>query len=302
MTYIIVLGNEKGGSGKTTTSMNLIFSLMSLGYKVGCVDLDLRQASLKRYIENRESANSDHIESGDLMMPDFIDVDEELLISASENEIEAYFVDLFLKEYSGLDFLVIDTPGNNTVYATISHSFADMIITPINDSLVDLDLIAKVNTTDIKKMNPSIYSAMIWEQKLRRFRRDKKKIEWMIVRNRLSNLDSFNRRFIEKCLKSLSRNLSFKYSNGFSERLIYRELFPYGLSLVDIFGKQNLIKVTPSHIAARQELRNFLNDLKIPILTGNKDEWLNQNYDIYKDIENSNAIINLTDRILSENQ
>jgi hypothetical protein len=121
-----------------------------------------------------------------------------------------------------------------------------------------------------------------------------------VIRNRLSNLDSNNRRFLEKCLNHLSKNLSFRFANGFSERLIYRELFPYGLTLVDIFDGQDFIKVTPSHIAARQELRNFLLDLKIPVLSGERDSWLNQNYDLYKEIEESNAIINLTDRILNE--
>lgn len=296
--YIIVLGNEKGGSGKTTTSTHLIFSLMSRGFKVGCLDLDLRQLSLRRYLENRMLNNAEKIELGELFMPLIFDVDSGVVSEDDVLRLEEYYKSLFFG--SDLDFIVIDTPGNNTLLATLAHSFADLIITPLNDSLIDLDLIAKIDTTNIKDMKPSIYSAMIWEQKIRRFKRDKKRIEWMVIRNRLSNLDSGNRRFIEKCLNHLSRNLAFRFGNGFSERLIYRELFPYGLTLVDVFEGQDFIKVTPSHIAARQELRNFLTDLKIPILSGEKDSWLNQDYDIYKEIENSNAIINLTDRILSE--
>jgi chromosome partitioning protein len=295
--YIIVLGNEKGGSGKTTTSMHLIFSLISKGLNVGCLDLDLRQLSLNRYLENRVIHNKDKIDSGILSMPSIIKLDEDFIRIDDVYELEEYYKSIFFNR--GFDFIVIDTPGNNTLGATIAHSFADLIITPINDSLIDLDLIAKIDTVNLKEMKPSIYSAMIWEQKIRRFKRDSRKINWMIIRNRLSNLDSNNRRFIEKCLKHLSRNLSFKYSNGFSERLIYRELFPSGLTLIDIFDGQDIIKVTPSHIAARQELRNFLNDLKIPIFESDKELWLNQNYDLYKEIENSNAIINLTDKILN---
>jgi chromosome partitioning protein len=295
--YIIVLGNEKGGSGKTTTSTHLIFSLIERGFKVACLDLDLRQLSLRRYLENRVLNNLKKIEDGEILMPLILEIDNSIINETNISLLEEYYKSLFLQ--SNVDFIIIDTPGSNTFLATTVHSFADLIITPLNDSLIDLNLIAKIDTTNVKEMKPSIYSAMIWEQKIRRFKRDKRKIEWMVIRNRLSNLDSNNRRFIEKCLNHLSRNLAFRFCNGFSERLIYRELFPYGLTLVDIFDRQDFIKVTPSHIAARQELKNFLSDLRIPILSGQKDAWLNQEYDIYKDIENSNAIINLTDRILS---
>lgn len=293
--YIIVLGNEKGGSGKTTTSMHLIFGLMSKGYKVGCLDLDIRQLSLRRYLENRIIHHEKEIIENKLLMPKILDIDVEVYQSNSSICIESYYSDLLYSH--DLDFIVIDTPGSNNLISSLAHSFADLIITPINDSFIDLDLIAKVDTLDVKNMKPSIYSAMIWEQKIRRFKRDKRKIEWIIIRNRLSNLDSSNRRLIEKCLNHLSKNLIFRFANGFSERIIYRELFPYGLTLLDIFDGQALIKVTPSHIAARQELRNFLNDLRIPILHGHSD-WFNQDYDLYKEIEDSNIIINLTDRVL----
>jgi chromosome partitioning protein len=276
--------------------MHLIFALMSKGYKVACLDLDIRQLSLKRYLENRLTYNQEKIKKNLLLMPKIISLDDKIASCSDIFQIEDYYKSLF--SCQDVDFIVIDTPGNNTAVATIAHSFADLIITPLNDSLIDLDLIAKIDTTNIKDMKPSIYSAMIWEQKIRRFKRDKRRIEWMVVRNRLSNLDSNNRRFIGKCLLYLSKNLVFKFGNGFSERLIYRELFPYGLTLIDVFDGQDFISVTPSHIAARQELRNFLSDLKIPILTGDSD-WLNQDYDLYKEIENSNAIINLTDRILN---
>jgi chromosome partitioning protein len=295
--YVIVLGNEKGGSGKTTTSMHLIFSLMSRGFKVGCLDLDLRQLSLERYLENRFISNKEKIEKGELLMPLLFSIDD-FALNLNESELDEYYQSLLYG--LDLDFIVIDTPGSNTVLVTIAHSFADLIVTPLNDSLIDLDLIAKVNTTDIKKMTPSIYSSMIWDTRIKRFNRDKKRIDWIIIRNRLSNLDSNNRRFIDKCLKQLSTNYMFRFCNGFSERLIYRELFPCGLTLIDIFEGQDSIKVSPSHIAARQELRNFLADLKIPLLSGSKESWLNQNYDLYKEIEQSNVIINLTDRILTQ--
>src|SRR5438552_13365682 len=51
--HVIVLGNEKGGAGKSTTAMHIAVALMSLGQRVATIDLDSRQKSLTHYIENR---------------------------------------------------------------------------------------------------------------------------------------------------------------------------------------------------------------------------------------------------------
>src|SRR6185369_4119325 len=56
--HVIVLGNEKGGSGKSTTAMHLIVSLLYDGHRVGSIDLDARQGSLTRYVENRKQTNA----------------------------------------------------------------------------------------------------------------------------------------------------------------------------------------------------------------------------------------------------
>lgn len=261
--YIIVLGNEKGGSGKTTTAMHLIFSLLYKNYSVSVIDLDFRQLSLNRYLENRVLYHK-KMEKENSFMPEILEVPRNILESRDENEVENYFYSLL--EGVRADFVVIDTPGTNNILSCIAHSFADLIVTPINDSFIDLDLIASMVGNDLKTVKPSIYSSMIWEQKIKRLKRDRRRIEWIIVRNRLSNLDSNNRRNIEKTLNHLSRTLALKIGSGFSERIIYRELFPYGLTLLDVFDNQSIIKITASHIAARQELRNFISDLRIPIL------------------------------------
>ena len=51
--HVIVVGNEKGGAGKSTVAIHLAVALMRMGKTVGVIDLDLRQASLSRYLENR---------------------------------------------------------------------------------------------------------------------------------------------------------------------------------------------------------------------------------------------------------
>ena len=49
--YVIVVGNEKGGSGKTTLAMHVAIALLKAGQSVGIVDLDSNQHGLTRYVE-----------------------------------------------------------------------------------------------------------------------------------------------------------------------------------------------------------------------------------------------------------
>ena len=279
--YIIVLGNEKGGSGKTTTAMHLTFSLIYRNFRVAVLDLDLRQLSLNRYLENRSTYYSKTPHFQNLQMPCIFRLPLDVVYTNNDEKIEQYLTKLFDK--CGFDFVVIDTPGSSTLLSQITHSFADLIVTPINDSFIDLDLIATVVGDDLKQMRPSLYSTMIWEQKIRRFKRDKKRIDWVIIRNRLSNLDSNNRRSVDRALQYLSKTLAFRIGSGFSERIIYRELFPFGLTLLDVIDNQSIVKITASHIAARQELRSFMSDLRISIL--NPDDFSN--------------VLPLTERVIS---
>lgn len=269
--FVIVLGNEKGGSGKTTTAMHLIFSLIYRNHYVGVLDLDLRQLSLNRYLENRKIYFSKNPFNQNLKSPEIITPTIDIVQTNDEEKIENYFEQLI--SCTNNDFIVIDTPGSSTIISQVAHSFADLIITPINESFIDMDLIATMIGDDVKQMKPSLYSTMIWEQKIRRFKRDKKRIDWIIIRNRLSNLDSNNRRTIDRILNHLAKTLTFRIGSGFSERIIYRELFPSGLTLLDILENQSIIKITASHIAARQELRTFLNDLKIPNLNPDTHQY-----------------------------
>ena len=211
--YIFVIGNEKGGAGKTTCSMHLIISLLEMGYKVASIDVDSRQHSLTTYIDNRKIYNSSN--------PDH----------------------------------QVDMP--------IAHSYANTVITPINDSFLDLDVLAKINSGTLEIEESAIYSQMLLDQRTERTKRDQDSINWVVVCNRLSNLGSRNKLNIAKCLDKLSKILFFRIVPGFSERVIYRELFLQGLTLLDL-KKANFIKsFSVSHVAARQELRNFVDALEL---------------------------------------
>jgi len=256
MTHIIVIGNEKGGAGKTTTSMHLITSLLHLGFKVASIDIDLRQKSLSRYLENRSKYSAKH--NLDLHLPQHSTLED-------KQDDGQERLDGFIKQSfdSGNDFLLIDTPGSNTPLSSYAHSLADTILTPINDSFLDLDVIAQIEADSLKIIRPSFYSQAIWEQKMAKAKRNQGEINWLVIRNRVSSVDAKNKRRMAEVLDKLSARLGFKVALGFNERVIYRELFLHGLTLLDI--KPGIVDVTlnMSHIAAKRELNNLLRNLNV---------------------------------------
>src|SRR3546814_6757451 len=60
--YVIVVGSEKGGTGKSTTAIHLTVGLMKLGFRVGTIDLDARQGTFTAFWRNR-AAQSEQVQS-----------------------------------------------------------------------------------------------------------------------------------------------------------------------------------------------------------------------------------------------
>ena len=256
MVRCIVVGNEKGGSGKTTTSMHLIVSLLKKGYKVGSIDLDSRQKSLTRYIENRRLMSKT---LNGLQCPEHIlfKRSEEANIKEAESEDEG-LLKKCIDGFKLYDFVVIDSPGSDVFVSRVAHGLADTIITPINDSFFDVDLLGNFSVNNPEKVKPGVYSAMVWEQKLKRAANTEKEINWFVMQNRISVLDTINNRKISAGLKILSNKVGFKIIRGFSDRVIFKELFLHGLTLHDAALASEIIKFTPSTIAAKQELKEFI--------------------------------------------
>lgn len=264
--HIIMLGNEKGGCGKTTTSMHIIVGLMRLGFKVGSVDIDSRQRSLSRYIENRRDTVSRL--GVTLPIPHHIIVQKSQLNEVSESQVDERrrFDKALSRVIDTCDFVIVDGPGNDTYLSRLAHSYADTLITPINDSFVDLDLLAQVDSQTLKVIRPSVYSEMLWEQKLARAKRGVGAMDWLLMRNRLSNIDARNKRHMNKAVTELSRRIGFRIAPGFSERVIFRELFLQGLTVFDVMESKTSISATMSHVAAKNEVRELLKSLRIPAI------------------------------------
>ena len=258
--YVIVLGNEKGGTGKSTIAMHIAVYLLNQGFKVGTIDIDARQGTFTRYFENRKNNNS-NVKLSDHMAI-FKDSSESSIEASQGKDVES--VKNAFEKLRSCDFLVIDTPGNDTFLSRTVHSYADTLITPVNESLIDIDVLVRVNQGDSHSMRPSIYAEMVWEQrKLRAIRREKP-IDWIVVKNRMSPLYSNNRKNVNTILEALSRRIGFRLSNGFCERVIFKELFVSGLTLLDLESQG--IDLSISHVAARQELRELINFMKLPKL------------------------------------
>ncbi len=264
---IIVIGNEKGGSGKSTTAMHIIAGLLVSGYKVAAIDLDARQATLSNYIENRKNNSSSMMI--DIKMPEHI-----AILSSDLNNLEdAKAIDAdnlaqaIAKFSQNNDFLVIDTPGSDSNLSREGHSYADILVTPLNDSFVDFDILAKVDSQSYKIKSPSHYAQMVFEQKIKKAKRSgvNRTFDWIVIRNRMGQLTSRNQKAINKAILELSKRIGFRIAAGFSERVIFKELFLQGLTLFDINQKNSPIKLNMSHVAARQEMRNLLIALKLPI-------------------------------------
>lgn len=261
---VIVLGNEKGGSGKSTAAMHLIVGLLRDGYQVGAIDLDARQATLSGYLTAREAfARGKGI---DLPLPRFVAVERSTLDSraAADAEETARF-NAALAGLAGCDIVVIDCPGSDTFLSRLGHGHADTLVTPINDSFVDFAMLAKVEPDKHAVVHPSIYSEMVWEARKRRFARDRGRIDWIVMRNRLGATEARNKRDVGATLEVLAKRIGFRTVKGFGERVIFRELYLQGLTLMDVREAGVAIQMAMSHVAARAEVRALIGAIRKPL-------------------------------------
>ena len=265
--HIIVIGNEKGGSGKSTTSMHVAVALMMKGYRVATIDVDGRQGTLSRYIANREIFNKKM--GRDYPVPEHYRITGHAADGVTDAELAEESERLRLViEGTGLshDIVVIDTPGAANKLSFLAHTYADTLVTPMNDSFVDLDGLAHMDGHDLNIKGPSHYSEAIWEAKKEKAARDSGTIDWIVMRNRLSNLDAHNKREVEQAIRELSKRLSFRALPGFSERVIFRELFLVGLTILDLKQAAGGGALSRSHVAARDEVFAIIDGLKLPPL------------------------------------
>ncbi len=256
--HVLVIGNEKGGSGKSTTAMHIIVSLLGDGGTVATIDLDARQGTLTRYIENR--AAYARRKGVDLPMP----MHAAVQASGDTADEKVRFETALEPAVLGADFVVIDTPGSDTHLSRLAHTWADTLLTPLNDSFIDLDLLARVDPDTLKIVRPSIYAEAVWKQRQIRSMQGARPVDWIVMRNRLSSLAARNKRDMASVIEALAKRIGFRVAAGLSERVIYKELFLSGLTLLDLKRGGAGPSLTMSHVAARQEVRDLVAALNLP--------------------------------------
>ncbi len=242
-----MVGNEKGGAGKSTVATHVAVALMHEGAQVAIVDLDRRQRSTEHFFVNRLAwSQSQGVE---LPQPSLIDVPDEGALAGALT--------------APVHFVIVDTPGADTELSRTAHRAADLIITPMNDSFVDFDMLGVVDPVTLTVTKASLYAEAVWEAKKLAAVKRRETIDWVVVRNRLGVSEPRNRKRLDERLTSLARRVGFRQIAGLRDRVIYRELFPFGLTVSDLSAKVRPVQVSLAHVTARQELRLLLRDLDL---------------------------------------
>jgi len=286
--HVIVIGNQKGGSGKSTFAMHIIVALLRAGKHVACFDLDLNQQTLTRYLANRREWDRKH--GRKLELPDYYAVKERDAYGTArslkqfiaqlrkDGRDKGDFIDSsslshnadlrqFISQLKEIgradthDFVVIDTPSGVQHLSLIAHGMADTLITPINDSFFDLDVLVAMETSDVEPQL-SAYANMVWRALEARSKVSGGATDWVIVRNRLEPVESNNQRQITLVLDVVQRKLGFRIARGLLERPAYREFFAAGLTVFDfVEGSGTSAESGQANSLARVEVENLIREI-----------------------------------------
>lgn len=221
--HVIVFANEKGGVGKSTLAFHNAIELSSRGFKVAAIDLDRRQQSLDRAIVNRETTA--RCLGKELPTP------RHAVLNQSSGP-------LLLQEIarigSDCDFVIVDVPGSDSPLARYAIALADTLVTPINASHFDLDLLGRFDPVRGNLREPGPFAACVRDINAERARRGRPLAAWMVVKNRVRNSELCQQARVDKALAQLAPVMGFEVGEGLSERVVYRELLPFGLIAQDL--------------------------------------------------------------------
>ncbi|RNJ62861.1 MAG: hypothetical protein EDM03_08845 [Porphyrobacter sp. IPPAS B-1204] len=246
---VIVVANEKGGVGKSTIAFHLSVALADAGLRVAACDLDRRQQSLSSALSRRDgTARRLRL---DLPRPHH----QVLQIQSGA---------MLCQEISRIgwksDVIVIDVAGADSAIARRAIAIADTLITPVNSSFVDLDLLGKFHPTSLKLMAQGCFAIAVNEIRAARLRRGMPDLDWVVAQNRVRRGASQNQSRIEAALLHLAPEIGFRLVEGLAERVAYRELFLLGLTHLDL---RRIPEFARTKTDANREILGFLTELAI---------------------------------------
>jgi len=259
---VIVVANEKGGSGKSTVAVHIAVALLKAGNTVASIDLDSRQRSFTHYIDNRLTwARKRGIE---LLTPTHVCFDEDAELAAADNlqAAEDELAATLQRLSENHRYIIVDTAGHSQPLTQYAHANADTLITPLNDSFVDLDVLGSIDQETLAVAGISHYARTVESARQRRRLEGKPDTDWIVARNRLSMVSSRNKALVGTALKDLSQRLGFRYIEGLAERVVFREFYPRGVTALDELNEATLgSRPTMSHLSAQLEVHNLLRAL-----------------------------------------
>jgi chromosome partitioning protein len=250
--HIIVFANEKGGVGKSTSAFHTCIALCNAGERVAALDVDLRQLTLHRALWARQESEREY--GVTLPAPEQI-----MLVQQNENEL-AEKLRMARIHHS---FIIIDVGGHDSPIARRAIFMADTIVTPVNDSFIDLDMLGRIDprTGELKVLGN--FARLVEHLKEPGVALRAKPLDWVVMQNRARSLGTRNARKIEEALNKIAPVAGFRLIPGLRERVTYRELFPMGLTLFDL---EAIPKLGRMQSAARDEIWAMLRALNLPSL------------------------------------
>lgn len=219
---IIVFANEKGGVGKSTLAFHTAIFLARAGQKVLAIDLDRRQRSLERALENREATcRSLGI---DLPSPQHL---------ALGHPSGAMLMQEIARAGHNCQTVIIDVPGHDSPIARRAIAMADKLVTPVNPNFIDLDSVAQFNPATRKFNRLGKFAEMVSQLQSERHERGLSKTDWMIVKNRVRRNERVQLERFNQAIDQLPAHINARLTCGLPERVAFRELFLFGLTYAD---------------------------------------------------------------------
>jgi chromosome partitioning protein len=269
--HVVVVASEKGGTGKSNLAVHIAVALLKAGRRVATIDLDSRQQSFTRHFERRRVWGSSIGRALELPRHHCVALGDSVRLDDNEaSEFTDFAAAVEAIEHC-CDFVVVDAPGADTFLARLAHAMADTLVTPLNDSMVDLDILGLVDPVTLRLTGTGHYADIVRKAVRQRSALDGTRPDWVVVRNRLSGAVTGNKRIVAATLEALSGLLGFRFLDGLAERAVYREFFLRGLTALDALDAAVLgTRPSLSHVSAQEEVRALLGALRLPANDGRR--------------------------------
>ncbi len=246
---VITVANEKGGVGKSTVAFHLAVALADTGHKVLAIDLDRRQQTLTRTLTNRGGT----AKRLGVRLP----LPRHLVL---QQQSGAQLCQEIARAGWDCDYVVIDAAGHDSPIARRAIALADLLVSPVNSSFADLDLLGRFHPVSNKLLGPGCFSAMVTELRSARAEAGLPVLDWLVLQNRKRRETSKNQDRVDAALRRLAPRLDFRLGAGLFERVAYRELFLLGLTHLDL---KRIPELARTKTVATSEVSALLDDLAI---------------------------------------